>query len=143
MTVIGGVLAILKMVISHRAMMELKKSEADARDKLASAQVASQERAARQAREASEREAERDQKEKLFHELQTQTARVLQVLEAELKSQQITNARAFELLERNTLATQKLAEAATSQSNEMRIIAGIVAELKGGAGCRALPGRLA
>lgn len=131
---IGAVAAIIKLVLQHRAALEMKRAEKEAREELAREQAAAAERAARHARESAEREAEREQKEKLFAALQSQSARTLAILETELKVTQETSNRAFDLLKANTDATQELARGLSLTNERLNSIAN-------GAGCRAVGGR--
>jgi len=146
LAVIGGIIAIVKIIVQNRATKELKLAEAKALEDLTREKAAAQERAARHAKEeadranaAAEREAERAQKDKLISQLQQANAETLDLLKSELAAQQKTSDRSFELLDRNTRATESLAQTVAIQAQELRTISGQVAALSGGAGCRARP----
>jgi len=150
LAIIGIIGVAVKMLLQARVAREAAAAarQAAADKLLADAEVAklrreAEERLARHAREAeerveeaAERKAEREQKEKLIAQLQASTAETLAILRNELLVRDAASARSFEYLDRNTRATEKLAEMALSQAAEMKEIRGHVAELKGGAGCR-------
>ena len=137
LAVIGLLGAIIKLWLQHRQMIELREKEATALKERAADQAAATERAARHAREAAEREEERAQTAKLIAELQQSNTRTLDFMEAQLKSQQEAGARRYEIIERNTAVTEKLATACAAQSQELRVMVDRVGRLEGGAGCRA------
>ncbi len=150
LAVIAIVGTVAKMLLQARAAREAATAARQAAaDKLiADAEVAklrreAEERIARHTREAEERAADaaeraddRAQREKLIAQLQASTAETLAILRNELIVRDAASARSFEYLDRNTRATEKLAEMALAQTAEIKEIRGHVAELKGGAGCR-------
>ena len=68
--------------------------------------------------------------------LEASTAETLTILRNELTVRDAASARSFEYLDRNTRATEKLAEMALAQQGELKEIRANVAKLEGGAGCR-------
>lgn len=140
LAIVGGVIAIAKLWLQHRANLELKAAEAETREELAKEQAAAAERAARHAREAAEREAEREQKEKLIAELQGANKRTLDFLEGQLKAQQESSSKRYDIIERNTSANEKIATALAAQAQELRVMVERVSRIEGGAGCRAVSG---
>ncbi len=140
---VGGLVAILKMILQARAAREAREAAVKAAAELAELRRESEERAARHAREAAdraeqaaERALEREQKEKVIAELQASNAGVLDFLKAQLKTQQEAGAKRYDIIERNTTANEKLATACADQARELRVLVDRVGRLEGGAGCR-------
>lgn len=136
-TMIGSIVALVKLILQIRASREAAKDARESAAQAASIQRDNAERMARHAKESASAEAERKEKEEIMAQLRKQTDDTLAILKTELASQQTTNAKTFELLDRNTRATEKLAEAVAGAGDELRLLASQVAEIKGGAGCRA------
>lgn len=143
LALVGGLLAILKLMVQARSARQAAADKILADAEVARLRRDAEERAARHARDAEERandaeerKEEREQKEKLIAQLQAATAETLAILRNELTVRDAASARSFEYLDRNTRATEKLAEMALAQQAELKEIRGHVAELKGGAGCR-------
>lgn len=137
LAVVGGLIAIAKMILQHRANMELKAAEAKAREELAKEQAQAAERSARHASAAAERAQDREQTEKLIAELRSANEATLQFLKDQLKSQQEAGARRYDIIERNTATNEKLSTACAAQAQELRVLVDRVGRIEGGAGCRA------
>jgi molecular chaperone GrpE (heat shock protein) len=129
LALISGVLAIAKLVFQTRALAAAKEADAVNQEKLAKLRADADERAARHAREAAERQTERDLNQKMFTAMQSQMAETLAILRTELRVTQETTSRAFDLLQKNTDATQELARGLTATNAKLD---GIM----NGAGCR-------
>lgn len=138
LAVVGGIIAIVKIILQTQANRELQVAAAEKEARLAQLQREREERLARHQKEAEERAAERAQKDALISQLQKATDETLAVLRSELGVQQKTNDRAFELLDRNTRSTENLAQAVATQAAELRVLSGAVSKLEGGAGCKAV-----
>ncbi len=145
---IGGLLTILKIVIQARAARQATADKVLADAEVARLRKEAEERSARHLREAEEREeereerkAEREQKEKLFQELQTSNEKTLQFMRDQLKAQQESGAKRYEIIERGNANIATLAAACAVQGQELRVMVDRIAKLEGGAGCRALGGR--
>lgn len=140
---VAGLIAILKMILQARAAREASDDKIKSDSEVAKLRREAEERGARHEREAEDREqeaeerkAEREQKEKLIVQLQESTRETLAILRNELAVRDLQSARSFEYLDRNTRATEKLAETAVSHAAELRSIGEKIASIQGGAGCR-------
>jgi hypothetical protein len=134
--IVLGVLGIVKLVIQSRANKELQQLAAEKEKRLAELQREREERLARHQREAEERAADRAQKEQSMAQLQKATDDTLAILKSELAAQQKTNDRAFDLLDRNTRATEIVAQTLAAQQNVIAVIASEVTKISAGGGCR-------
>ena len=144
LAVAGGLIAILKMILQARAAREAREAAEKAAAEVARLRREAEERLARHTRDeeerenaAAERKAEREQKEKLIAQLQASTSETLAILRNELMVRDAASQRSFEYLDRNTRATERLAETAVASAAELRALGEKVAHLQGGAGCRA------
>lgn len=137
LTAISGIFAIARIIIQARVNRELREASALKDAEVAKIQREREERLARHQRDAEERAAERAQKDLLIAQLQKATEDTLNVLRSELAVQQKTNDRAFELLDRNTRSVESIAQTVAAQAAEIRVLSGAVAEIKGGAACKA------
>ena len=141
---IAGLIAILKMVLQARAARQAAADKLLADAEVARLRREAEERVARhqreaeeRAKEADERKAERELRDKLFAENQASTARTLAFMESQLKASQEAGASRYSIIERNTATTEKLATACATQAQELRVMVDRVARLEGGAGCKA------
>ena len=135
--IVGGVIAIVKMVIQNRQMLAVKTMEKDAQAQLADSQRQNQERAARHAAEAAEREVNHALREAEMARLQESNKRTLDMLEGQIKAHQEASEKRYAIIERNTAAVEKTASALATQAQELRVLVDRVGRLEGGAGCRA------
>lgn len=134
---VAGLIAILKMRVQHRQLMEVKKADDDKQKKLIEADQDKAERAARHAKEASEAQADREEKEKLINALKSQIDRSLTMLEEQGKARDEESVRQYEIADRNTRAVEKMAEAAAAQAASLQQMTVQLASLQAGGGCRA------
>ena len=144
LALVGGLVAILKMMLQARQARQAAEDKLKNEAELAKLRRDADERAARHVREeaervtaAAERKAEHEQKEKFIAQLQEATKKTLDVLQSQIGAQEATNARAFEMLDRNTQAIGQLAESVASLAQDSRTMTIKVAEIASGAGCRA------
>ena len=144
LAIVGGLIAIIKMMLQSRAVREAAADKLLADAEVARLRREAEERSARHARDAQERAeeanarmAERDQKEKLIAQLQASTEATLSILRNELKVRDEASERSFEYLDRNTRATERLAETAVTSAMEMRAISEKISAIQSGSGCRA------
>lgn len=136
-TIVVTLAGIFKLWLQMKAARELREETARKDQAIARMQAENTERIARHARESDERKAEREQKEALISSLQKAQDETLSILKNEITANQQISAKSFEYLDRNTKATETLAQAVASQAADLRVLTTQIAELKGGAGCRA------
>jgi septal ring factor EnvC (AmiA/AmiB activator) len=142
--VVGGIISIVTLIVKHRQAMEAQKAKLEAEKELADERTAAQERAARHAAEAeereraaAEREKDREQRERLIETLQKNSGEMMTFLKSQLQASQEAGAKRYDIIEKNTAANADLARGVAEQARELRVLVDRVARIEGGSGCRA------